>query len=103
MNKTEKIVSAIVSMKKLKITYKDEEETKYYVVNPHLIGKVKSSGNVVLSAYQDSVITGSWKTFLLGNISEAELLDEGFEHTAKGYNPKDKRMATIVCSIPSVR
>jgi predicted DNA-binding transcriptional regulator YafY len=103
MNITEKIIAGIVSMQKLKISYTDETETKQYTVLGHLVGKFKSTGNVVLSAYDVTETKPSWKTFILSKITDAELLDEKFEHTAKGYQPNDQRMETIICNIPKIR
>ena len=103
MRITEKIIAGIVSMKKLTISYKDEAEIKQYTILPHLLGKYKSTGNIVLSAYSEDEIKPCWKTFLLTNITDAKLADENFEHTSAGYNPADKRIATVICCIPSVR
>ncbi len=103
MSIAEKIVAGIVSMKKLTISYKDEAETKQYTVLPHLFGKYKTTGNIVLSAYSEDEIKPCWKTFLLANIADAKLSDERFEHTAPNYNMHDKRMSAIICAIPSVQ
>lgn len=94
----------ITSMREMKIRYKDGNDVKDYTVQPHLLGKFKSTGSIILSAYDvtDSVGGGSWKSFKVGNISSAELTDDSFDFTAPSYNPKDKRMETIICSIPSV-
>ena len=90
-------------MQKLEFDYKDKTEAKRFTVLPHLLGKLKSTANIVLSGWDETDIKAGWKTFLVSKISDVELADEGFEQTAVGYNPKDKRMATIICSIPSVR
>lgn len=101
MGITEKIIAGIVSMKKLTISYKDGTETKQYTVLPHLLGKYKSTGNIVLSAYSEDEIKPCWKTFLLANITVAKLADENFERTAPNYNAHDKRISAIICAIPS--
>ena len=103
MSITEKIIAGIVAMKKLTIGYKDEAQIRQYTILPHLLGKHKSTGNIVLSAYNEDEIKPSWKTFLLANITDAKLSDEKFEHTAPNYNAHDKRMSPIICAIPSVQ
>jgi len=90
-------------MKKLTISYKDEAGTKQYTILPHLLGKHKTTGNIILSAYNENDLKACRKTFLLANITRVELLDEQFEHTAPNYNAQDKRMSVIICAAPSVQ
>jgi hypothetical protein len=102
MSITAKIVNGITMMSEMKIRYKDGKEIKTYIVQPHLLGKFKTTQNVVLSAYDITATANvSWKSFIIQNILSADVTDESFECTAPNYNPLDSRMETIICSIPT--
>ena len=103
MGITEKIIAGIVSMKKLTVSYKNEKEVNQYTVLPHLLGKHKTTGNIILSAYSEDETKPCWKTFVLANITDVKLSDEKFEHTAPNYNAHDTRISAIICAIPSVQ
>ena len=100
MNITAKIITAIVAMKKLKIQYDDGYEIKQYYILPHLLGKFKNTGNLVLSAWDEN--ESCWKSFLTTQILSIIITDDIFEHTNLGYNPQDKRMSEIISCIPTV-
>ena len=103
MSITARIVNGITAMSEIKIRYKEENQIKEYQIQPHLFGNLKSTGNLVLSAYDTSdKVKASWKTFLLSKIISAEVTDKSFDTTAPNYNPQDSRMETIISSIPQV-
>ena len=90
-------------MSEMKIRYKDEKQIKDYTIQPHLLGKLKSTGNLVLSAYDTSDESqASWKTFLLNKVISAEVTDKSFDTAAPNYNYQDKRMDVTICKIPKI-
>ena len=103
MSITARIVNGITAMSEMKIRYKEEKQIKEYTIQPHLLGKLKSTGNLVLSAFDTSdKAKASWKTFLLNKVLSAELTDKSFDAAAPNYNPEDKRMETVISAIPSI-
>ncbi len=74
------------------------------VVEPHLCG-VNSAGNVVLVAwmlpgYSRSDPEGAWRSFLLERMWAAQTLPQHFERARPGFNPADRRLQSVICSLP---
>ncbi|MBS1623146.1 MAG: hypothetical protein JST83_03960 [Bacteroidetes bacterium] len=100
MSITAKLIQGITTMSEMKIRYKDGKEIKSYTIEPHLLGKFKSTGNIVLSAHDvTDRVNASWKSFIVQNILSADATCKCFDNPAPNYNPQDKRMETIIASI----
>lgn len=99
---------AIHSKNLIKFWYEDSENDMedWRIVEPHLIGQNKyKAAHIWLSAWflptQQQIIQGytpDWKTYMLDNIKQVEILDQTFRMTRINYNPHDKRMKTIFCA-----
>lgn len=95
-----KIVNGITTMSEMKIRYKDGKEIKTYIVEPHLLGKFKSTGNLVLSAYDiTDNVKACWKTFIVQKILAADLTDKRFDQAAPDFSPCDRRMEIVIAKI----
>lgn len=106
----EKIKSAVVSKKQISFWYKDTSQKGvegWRLVEPHLIGEYKASGNIVLVGWfiadttqQFNGMESKWGLYRLDSIDIAKLdvLDVSYKYTRKHYNPNDSRMGKIYCS-----
>jgi hypothetical protein len=92
------ICNAIKSMHLLSFYYDGGNR----IVEPHCLG-VTTAGNPGLRAYQTSGHSESgkygWKMFDLSKASSLKVLDETFSIPRPGYNPNDKGMSRIICSL----
>ena len=88
-------------------TDKEKDYEDWRIVEPYLIGELKSTGNIILSGWylptqeqhmEYDVIEG-WGNYILGNIDikQIEIMDKKFQFPKFGYNPNDKRMSIIHC------
>jgi len=73
------------------------------IVEPHLYG-VNSLGHAVLSAWLlpgHSRVDpdGGWRTYLVGEMRDVQMLDETFARPRPGYNPDQMRMKHIACRL----
>ena len=102
------ICKAIQQKKLLKFYYDDKysDFTDFRVVEPHLIGDHKSTGNTTLVAWFLATNQQSanghpeeWGNYLIERIQKIKILDKSFNITRPSYNPNDKRMKTIYCSV----
>jgi len=99
MKTKEIICRAIRERIVIKFTY--DEETR--IVEPFTLGYHKETGNLVLSAYQvggysKSQSEPAWRLYNVENISKLSLTDKQAQKHRKGYNPKDSRMLSIICT-----
>ncbi len=108
-NVAEILYPAIKAKRLVKFYYIDK--TKDYedwrIVEPHLIGELKTTGNIILSGWylptQQQIIqygeTEKWGNYILGNvdIKRIEILEQTFSFTRFGYNRNDSRMKIIHC------
>ena len=93
------ICEAIEKKKLLQFSY--DELTR--IVEPHLFGR-KTSGNDVLSAYLVGGYTESdnepyWRNYVVEQMEFVIMLDESFNGSRTGYNPKDNSMEEIYCRL----
>lgn len=100
------LTPAIQSKIKIKFWYSDttKDNDDWRIVEPHLIGQNKTTGNIMLSAWflptDTQVYYGDyekWGTYNLSFVSKLEILGEAFNYTREFYNPEDKRMCNIFC------
>ena len=95
------ICDAIAARKLLMFAYGDAVR----VVEPHSFG-VNSAGHEALSAWLRQGLSrsdpeGWWRTYLVTEMRDVQLLDETFAGARAGYNPSDERMAHVVCQLPA--
>jgi len=72
-------------------------------VEPHTLGRLHN-GNIVLSGFQVGGFSVSghrpeWRLFTLDKISGLRILDQSFQGTRPGYNPRDSRMSRIFAAL----
>ncbi len=104
----ESLCKAIQQKKLIKFFYDDKysDFTDWRVVEPHLLGDHKSTGNTTLVAWflptsqqsADGHLEG-WGNYLINRIQHLQILDKPFKNSRPAYNPNDKRMKTIYCNI----
>lgn len=74
------------------------------IVEPHLYGIHKSTGNPVLRCFQvngdsKSGEVPAWKLFCVDKMVRVSLLVPIFHERRLGYNPNDTAMARIYCRL----
>ena len=84
----------------ISFTYEGHER----IVEPHLLGAKRGTGNVALSAWQvggysESESEPPWRNYLLDELSGLTVLDEIFSGDRPGYNPNDRTMEDIYCHL----
>ena len=86
------------------------DNNDWRVVEPHLIGILRTTGNAVLSAWflpTPAQIQGGetqgWRLYLLNNISQVGSLNRHYTRTRPGYNANDSRMSRIICRTDPTR
>jgi predicted DNA-binding transcriptional regulator YafY len=106
MNSNSRIITeAIQSRKVLKFNYADAGESmpQMRIVEPFTLGVHKDTGNLVLSAWQTGGHTKSgrldtWKLYIVDNMQNIIVTDEPAASYHNGYNPRDSRMVSILCT-----
>lgn len=102
------LCKAIQEKKLVKFFYSDKysDFTDWRIVEPHLIGDHKSTGNTTLVAWFLPTSKQSadghmedWGNYLINRIQNLQILDKTFKYSRPGYNPNDKRMKAIYCNI----
>ena len=93
------ICEAIEKRRLLQFSYDDLTR----IVEPHLFGR-KTSGKDALSAYMVEGYTESdhepyWRNYSVEKMEFIVMLDETFSAARDGYNPDDKTMEEIYCSV----
>ena len=105
---TNTLCNAINEKKLVKFYYDDKysDVTGWRVVEPHLVGDLKSTGNNTLVAWfiptQQQKLNGQterWRNYLVNRIQKLQILDTTFQGTRPSYKPYDKRMKTIYCHL----
>ena len=103
------LCKAIQQKKLVKFFYDDKysDISDWRVVEPHLVGDHKSTGNTTLVAWflpttsqSASGHSEEWGNYLIDRIRNLEIFDKTFQKTRPLYNPNDKRMKTIYCNVP---
>ena len=102
------LCTAINEKKLVKFYYDDKYSnfTDWRIVEPHLVGIHKSTGNTTLVAWfiptQQQLSTGhreQWGNYLINRIESLQVLDRTFQKTRPKYNPNDSRMSSISCNV----
>ncbi len=102
------LCTAISEKKQVKFYYDDKysDFTDWRVVEPHLVGDHKSTGNTTLVAWflptqqqSEKGHTEEWGNYLLDRIESLQILNKTFQRTRQKYNPNDSRMSTIHCNV----
>lgn len=103
------LCKAIQQKKLVRFFYDDKysDFSDWRVVEPHLVGDHKSTGNTTLVAWFLATTTQvahgrseEWGNYLIDRIQNLEILDKTVQKTRPSYNQNDKRMKTIYCSVP---
>ena len=73
------------------------------IVEPHLYG-VNTLEHEVLSAWllpghSRTDPEGGWRTYLVREMRDVQLLDETFSAARPDYNPRDTRMTRVFCQL----
>lgn len=73
------------------------------IVEPFTLGYHKDTRNLVLSAYRVGGFSKSqneppWRLYVLDDIRNLSLAEKKAESYRQGYNPKDSRMSSIICT-----
>lgn len=103
---------AIKDKRLIKFWYNDKTDDKigWRKIEPHQIGKLKpeksKDQSIILTGWflpdETQIWNGwdeNWKNYILERISKVEILDETYNLTRDGYNPKDqKRMSIVYCA-----
>lgn len=79
-------------------------ETSPRTVIPAALGVHRSSGNLILRAYQIAGATESgrlplWRMFTVSDMVRVTILDETFEESPRGYRRGDRTMSQIMAQL----
>jgi predicted DNA-binding transcriptional regulator YafY len=91
----ELLVTAIRERRRVRFVYNGFRR----IAEPHLVG-IHEAGEAILSAFQlegesRSGVLPGWRTFILSEIEQLEVLDEHFTETRSGYNALAARMTEV--------
>ena len=97
-----RVCDAISRRHLLQFRYTDN---KVRVVEPHLAGENTAHHDALLawlvrSEAIDSSDPGGWRNYLFEEMHSVEILDETFGRPRPDYNPNDRRMLRVYCSLP---
>ena len=94
------ICKAIQDKKVISFTYKGYKR----IVEPFTLGYLETTSNLTLSAwwiggYSETNKSPHWRLYTISKISNIiiENIDSSTYHT--GYNPRDSRMSSIICTV----
>ena len=102
------LCTAINEKKLVRFYYDDKysDFTDWRIVEPHLVGDHKSTGNTTLVAWflstqqqSESGHPEEWGNYLIDRIQSLQMLDKTFQRTRPKYNPNDSRMSTTHCHV----
>jgi predicted DNA-binding transcriptional regulator YafY len=105
------LCKAIQGKKLIKFFYDDKYSSfsDWRIVEPHLIGDHKSTGNTTLVAWflptPQQLANGhseGWGNYVINRIQDLQILEKTFQNTRPAYNPNDKRMKAIYCYLPKM-
>jgi predicted DNA-binding transcriptional regulator YafY len=73
------------------------------IVEPFTLGYHKDTNNLVLSAYRVGGYSKSqndppWRLYTVDDIRNLSVSDKHAESYRQGYNPRDSRMSSIICT-----
>jgi hypothetical protein len=73
------------------------------IVEPFTLGYLKDKGKLVLSAYlvggfSKSKSNPPWRIYIVDEIHSLKLTDRQAQSNRPGYNPRDSRMSSIICT-----
>ena len=95
----ELLLRAIRERRLLTFTYHDTLR----VVEAHRYGEAVNGHRLVSAwlrpGHSQSAPHGGWRSFLVDEIEDLQLLDETFAGTRAGYNPDDRSLATVFAEI----
>lgn len=99
MSVTYNITEAINQKKVIRFRYHGHVR----IVEPHLLG-VKTTGNVVLSAWQVGGYSETghippWRNYIISDIAAIENTGETFNSHRPGYNRNDRTMVRIIARV----
>lgn len=74
------------------------------IVIPCALGQHKSTGNLLLRAYQVQGATESgslplWRLYVFSGVSGLMILDEAFDEVPVGYKRGDRAFRSILCQL----
>jgi predicted DNA-binding transcriptional regulator YafY len=100
MNLADLICTAIAKRTLLEFDYDGYRRR----VEPYTLGYHKDTGNLVLSAFQTQGFSRGnhipkWRLFLITNMGNVKELEAPAFNLRFGFNPRDKRLMRIVCTI----
>lgn len=89
------ICDAIKGMKVIEFRYKGAWRS----VEPHALG-INARGKLTLCAWQLTGGSGAdWRDFHFDLIGDVVVTNEEFDGPRPGYNPCDKTLVSVICSI----
>ena len=73
------------------------------IVEPFTLGYHKDTGKLVLSAYRVGGYSKSqsdppWRLYIIEDLRNLSLTGKQAESYRQGYNPRDSRMSSIICT-----
>lgn len=97
---TEEIICQAIT-DRIVIQFSYDGQTR--IVEPFTLGYHKDTGNLVLSAYRVGGFSKShsdppWRLYIVGDINNLSLTGKQAESYRQGFNPRDSRMSSIICT-----
>jgi len=97
-----KVCDAISGRRLLRFRYADD---KVRIVEPHLVGENVAKHDTLLawvlrSENIDAFHPAGWRNYLLNEMHSIEILADTFDAPRLDYNPNDKRLVKVYCSLP---
>ena len=96
----DEICSAINNRNVIRFTYEGEIR----IVEPFVLGYHKDTSNLVLRSYRVGGYSKSekeppWRLFDVSKMTNFSITDKSAKSNREYYNPKDKHMSSIICSV----
>lgn len=89
------LIQAINAMMVIEFRYNGSRR----IVEPHALG-INNRGKLTLCAWQLSGGSGNdWRDYHVERISELVVSEDAFAEPRPGFNPNDKTLKTVICSL----
>jgi hypothetical protein len=100
----DRVCDAISRKHLLRFRYADD---KIRIVEPHLVGENAANHDTLLawvlrSETIDASNPACWRNYLLKEMHSVEILLDTFNGPRPDYNPNDRRLVKVYCSLPLI-
>jgi len=97
------ICDAITRRRCISFIYLDRQR----MIEPHLCGRNQAGHDLVLgylvAGHSSSDPKPGWRNYLLSELRQVEVTEDGFERPRPRFNPHDRRFIEVYCQVTTVR